>query len=174
MKRACLRFNTSTNNQNASSLPDYAMQAGIRPLKINFTPMKKFLLPILLILSAHTCEKIKPDNPEITENELKVHERVLASDELAGRYPGTAGDSLAVAYIREHFRAYKLELPFEEGIQHFPVVTSVKPGPLNMLAKGKWAGKNGVDFGPYAFSSTLPLKAQGVFVWYGLQFKNDT
>ncbi|MFN8208525.1 MAG: M20/M25/M40 family metallo-hydrolase [Bacteroidales bacterium] len=136
--------------------------------------MNKYLVIAFLLFSAQTCDRIKPDEPAITENELRVHEGVLASDALAGRYPGTTGDSLAAAYIQAHFKAYGLTLPFNGGIQKFSVVTRVKPGDLNKLSYGSWTGVAGHDFAPYAFSSTLPLNAPGVFAWYGLQFKNDS
>lgn len=138
------------------------------------TGMYKYLLPLFILFTAQTCEQIKPGNPEITENELRKHEQFLASDAMAGRYPGTRGDSLSALYIREYFKSYGMELPFDQGIQRFPVITSVKPGPLNKLAVGGFSGKLGKDYGPYAFSSTLPLKAPAVFAWYGLQIKNDT
>jgi hypothetical protein len=136
--------------------------------------MNRFLLFAFLLFTAQTCERIKPDEPSITENELKIHEGVLASDALTGRYPGSTGDSLAAAYIQAHFKAFGLTLPFSEGLQKFTIVTRVRPGNLNKLSYGNWTGVPGTDFAPYAFSSTLPLNAPAIFAWYGLQFRNDT
>jgi hypothetical protein len=136
--------------------------------------MNKYLLFAFLLFTAQTCERIRPDEPSITEHELKMHEGVLASDALSGRYPGTTGDSLAAAYIQAHFKAYGLSLPYSEGIQKFSVVPNVRPGKLNKLVYGNWTGVPGIDFAPYAFSSSLPLNAPAIFAWYGLQFKNDS
>jgi aminopeptidase YwaD len=136
--------------------------------------MNKYLLLLFILCSAQTCDKIKLDQPEITESELKAHEFLLASDALGGRYPGSIGDSLSVQYIREHFRAYGFELPFDKGVQHFSVVTKVHAGPLNKLSCGSWIARRDLDYAPYSFSATLPLKAPGIFAWYGLQIKSDT
>jgi hypothetical protein len=50
-----------------------------------------------------------PRSADITADEIQAHVNYLASDELEGRQPGTAGIDKATRYIAEEFKRYGLE-----------------------------------------------------------------
>lgn len=133
----------------------------------------KSLIPILFFLLAKTCS-IHPDNPEITQKELQEHEAILASDRLAGRYPGTEGDRLASEYIRAHFKAYKIDLLFDNGYQNFEVTGSTEAGKSNALMSGTQQWQYGKDFVPFPFSGSDTLASSVVFAGYGFSIVSDT
>ncbi len=62
---------------------------------------KIFLLPAMLLLLA--AFSVSDNQPKITSEEVSEHIKYLASDELAGRFPGTDGDSLTEEYITGRF-----------------------------------------------------------------------
>lgn len=111
---------------------------------------------------------------EIQPSELKNHIKFLASEELAGRYPGTEGDKLASEYIRAKFRSFGLKLQGTDGFQPFEVTVKVKTGKNNSYTAGETVGKVMTDFTPAGFSGKANLNAAVVFAGYGLQAKNDT
>jgi aminopeptidase YwaD len=111
---------------------------------------------------------------EITQSELKKHIKFLASDELAGRYPGTDGDKKAANYIRQEFQTIGLKLLGADGFQPFEVTVKVKAGKNNTFKSGDIKGQALVDFTPAGFSSKASLNAQVLFAGYGLQAQNDS
>ncbi|HQK36612.1 MAG TPA: M28 family peptidase [Bacteroidales bacterium] len=133
----------------------------------------KFLILILIFLLVRTCA-VQPDNPEITPKELKEHEAFLASDRLTGRYPGTEGDSLSSEYIRAHFKAYKLELLFDEGFQEFEVTGSTEAGEGNVLITGSHRWEYGKDYTAFPFSGSDTVASPVVFAGYGFSIVSDT
>ncbi|NMB73160.1 MAG: hypothetical protein GYA22_13545, partial [Bacteroidales bacterium] len=133
----------------------------------------KFLIPILFFLLVRTCA-VQPDNPEITQKELKEHEAFLASDRLTGRYPSTEGDSLSSEYIRAHFKAYKLELLFDEGFQKFEVTGSTEAGEGNELITGSHRWEYGKDYAAFPFSGSDTVASPVVFAGYGFSIVSDT
>ena len=52
-------------------------------------------------------EKVRNNN--ITSDEIYQHIKYLSSDELEGRFPGTAGDALTGEYIASEFKKYNLQ-----------------------------------------------------------------
>ncbi len=84
--------------------------------------MKSTALCCALLLVIAPLQAAQPERPEaaLTEPELAAHLRFLASDELAGRLPGTAGHSAAARYLAEQFRAAGVE-PAAEGDYFQPV-----------------------------------------------------
>lgn len=97
----------------------------------------------------------------------------LASDSLKGRFPGTAEDVVASAYIRDHFRKLGLTLPFDEGFQYFNVVTSVEATAGNSLSIAGVEGSYGKDFTLYAFSSNESFEGEVVFAGFGILAQTD-
>jgi len=55
----------------------------------------KILLALLFLYLTISSFSYLGGNDEITADNVLAHIKYLASDELAGRFPGTAGDSLA-------------------------------------------------------------------------------
>jgi hypothetical protein len=133
----------------------------------------KFLIPILFVLLVKTCA-VHSDNPEITQKELQEHEAILASDKLAGRYPGTEGDRVASEYIRAHFKAYKMDMLFDDGFQKFEVTGSTEAGKGNSLITGSRRWEYGKDFSAFPFSGSDSVASSFVFAGYGFSIVADT
>ena len=108
-------------------------------------------------------------NPDITAEELSDHTSYLASEELAGRYPGTAGDRAAAEYILEKFENYGLDVSEPAGLQEMEITTSVAIGDSNHLI---WSGKElglSKDFLPLSYSKNGLAEGYVVFAGYGVQ-----
>ena len=125
----------------------------------------------LLILAG--CNKYH-ENPEITVADFKRDVTYLASDSLKGRYPGTPGDSLAAAFIREQFIAAGLDLQADNGYQDFEVITGTKAGKNNEITCNNIQGKLYDDFVPAGFSANGEFKAPVVFAGYGFNIHTDS
>ena len=90
--------------------------------------MKKILFSTMgLFFACNTSQKTVTEEPKsakeinvstiaasITEDELKEHLYVYASDEYEGRETGTPGNDMAAGYIAQHFKALKLNSPIGE------------------------------------------------------------
>jgi hypothetical protein len=111
--------------------------------------------------------------PEITTPEIKEHITYLASDELAGRYPGSKGDLLLADYITRNYKAAGLKLFEKSGLQHFDIVTDIEAGPDNSAAYNGVAMEPGIDFNPISFSDNGSVTARLVFVGYGFSVNHD-
>jgi len=127
--------------------------------------MFRYTYPILALLLLG-CQQ-NPD-PGISQEELTDHIQYLASEELAGRYPGTVGDSLAASYIRDAFDQYGLELLGDDGYQYIDIVIEVEIGPNNLLMSGRRAFDISTDFIPLSFSGNGAIETELVFAGYGL------
>ncbi len=100
--------------------------------------------------------------------------KVLASDSLEGRKPGTNGGNMAAAYIRQQFNLNRLKLLFEDGFQYFDVVTDVELSEKNYLAFEGNSFKPGIDYIPYSFSCDTLVNAHCVFAGYGFAISTDS
>ena len=105
--------------------------------------------------------------PEITTTELSDHVSYLASDELAGRFPGTEGDMAAAQYIKEQFIAAGLELMGNDGLQKFEMVADVTAGTTNSIELEGVTAELGVDYTPFPFSANAQINAELVFAGFG-------
>ena len=88
--------------------------------------MKKIFLLSLLLAAFFTSfsqnKKAKAKADKITVANLHAHIEYLASDALEGRRTGTAGETLAMEYIKQQFEKYKLTPAGTNGyIQDFTV-----------------------------------------------------
>jgi len=110
----------------------------------------------------------------ITSGELRKHVEYLASQELAGRYPGTPGDLMAAIYIRNCFREYGLTQLPENGFQAFQVTTGVKKGTANAFSTNGQSAVAEKDFTPVSISDNGKVNASIVFLGYGFRIKSDT
>ena len=103
------------------------------------------------------------------QGRLLGHVETLASDEFAGRQPGTTGGQLAEAYIEDHFEALGLAGAGDNGgfRQAFPLESFTVTGPseLNIDGTGYSEG-NGIEL--FGYSGAGEVEAELVFVGYGL------
>ncbi|HEV7614047.1 MAG TPA: M28 family peptidase [Steroidobacteraceae bacterium] len=63
----------------------------------------------LLLAACSVQPKLPPPSTDIDEAVFREHIRVLASDDFAGRQPGTPGEDKTVAYLVEQFRKLGLK-----------------------------------------------------------------
>ncbi|PLX11913.1 MAG: hypothetical protein C0594_03025 [Marinilabiliales bacterium] len=109
----------------------------------------------------------------VDANKIEKHEKFLASDLLKGRKPGTRGDELAANYILDHFRNIGLELPLDNGMQYFELVTDVKLGENNWLKLEDSVYDIDKEYVPLSFSGNGELNADLVFAGYGFDIDNE-
>lgn len=112
-------------------------------------------------------------NVDITTEELKEHIETLASEDFAGRKPGTDGDKKAANYIKTQLEALNLTPLYNNGYQYFDVITSLSIGE-NKFSCDKYIGEVGKDFLPVSFSSNGSVEADVVFAGYGLSVAEDS
>ncbi|MFA5814663.1 MAG: M28 family peptidase [Bacteroidales bacterium] len=114
------------------------------------------------------------NSASITSGELRKHVEYLASQELAGRYPGTPGDLAAATYIRNCFKEYGLTQLPENGFQQFQVTTGIKKGAANIFSINGQSAVADKDFTPISISDNGKVNAPIVFLGYGFRIKSDT
>ncbi|WP_457096610.1 M28 family metallopeptidase [Lysobacter sp. P5_B9] len=114
-------------------------------------------------------------NPAITADDFARHVRTLASDEFAGRGPGSVGEERSVAYIEAQFR--RLGLKPGNGDSYFQTVPMVETSAdENVVMKLDVAGKaRELKFGTDMVVGTRTARPQVqldgsdlVFVGYGV------
>lgn len=127
-----------------------------------------FLIYCMLTYSQHAYK------PEITSKDVKYNIDRLASDEWAGRKPGTPGGDSAAYFIRNYFKSQGLELLFKDGLQEFELVTSAKAGVNNYIKSGNVIINSVADVTPFSFSSKAIIKAPIVFAGYGFDINQDS
>ncbi len=147
---------------------------------------KSFKFLILLLISVHFCFSQKATSPEATK--IAEYIRFLASDELEGRYPGTAGNFRAADYIENLFKQFGLKPTENKYLQTFPFPTKYKVSEKNSvvweklierpgLPKEMWKAipkqwKVGVEFQPLAISENGTASGEVVFAGYGITAKD--
>lgn len=132
--------------------------------------MKKilFLLPLSLLFSCQPkFEK------EITVSEIEEHIAFMASDELKGRYPGTAEDAQLSDYLATEFKKAGLQLYEKTGIQHFDIVQEIEAGPANHFKMGESELVLDTDYSLLSFSHSGEIKGEVVFAGYGFQIDDE-
>lgn len=110
----------------------------------------------------------------ITTHELQQHVEYLASQKLAGRYPGTSGDLESAIYISNCFRQYGLTQSMGNGFQSFQVTTGIKKGTANVFSISEKTAVADKDFMPISISDNGKVDASIVFLGYGFRIKSDT
>jgi aminopeptidase YwaD len=96
---------------------------------------------------------------------------VLSSDSLAGRKPGTHGDSMAAQYILKAMAASGMQN--NAHLLPFSLVTDVATGDKNQLSFDSYTATAGKDFSPFGFSKNGTHEAELVFAGYGFDFSTD-
>lgn len=110
-------------------------------------------------------------SPKITSSEVTDHIKYLASDELAGRFPGTDGDKLTVEYIVNEFEEYGITPAGEDGyLQPFDYISEIKLGKDNSLSigNGELIKGAGEEFTTLYLSANGSAQGNIVFVGYGI------
>ena len=104
----------------------------------------------------------------------------LASDELAGREPGTPGMKMAEDYIVRSFTDAKLTSPFDDGtfLQTFtmPGLVSMERNSASLTFRGPAGNEISPaedDWVPFDYSGTIDLNAPLFFVGYGINAQDD-
>jgi aminopeptidase YwaD len=106
--------------------------------------------------------------------ELKKHLFTLASEETAGRAPGTKGSIKASDYIMNQFKKNKLDVTWGNGFQYFDMVNSVEPTKSNVLAISSYKPVFNKDFIVFPYSTSDTIGCSVVFAGYGFNLKNDS
>ena len=134
-------------------------------MMIGLTPFRKISLVLVLVLivagSAYAQQYNQTDS-------LKKHIYYLASDELAGRKPGTPGIEKAAAYIANQFKNIGVK-PFAGSyLQPFKILVGAMLDENNTLSLNDNVLKLGSDFIPSDMSGSGKATGQVVFIGYGL------
>ena len=131
----------------------------------------KRLVTILILLSFSIS--FAQNNPEITKQEIQDHINYLASDELEGRFSGSAGERLAGDYIAKEFESYGLKKMFGSSyFQEFDFTSNIELGENNSLSIKTSDGtidlKINDDFVTAPFSGNFNFEGDLVFVGYAI------
>ncbi len=107
--------------------------------------------------------------PELKSN-LKQHIATLASDKFEGRGAGTKGELLAADYIAKQFALLHLSPAGDSGsyFQKFKFNSGALAGINNSLNINGKSYQVNSDFYPLSYSSNAEIKAQAIFVGYGI------
>ena len=132
---------------------------------IGLAPFRKISLVLVLVLilagSAYAQQYNQTDS-------LKKHIYYLASDELAGRKPGTPGIEKAAAYITNQFKNIGVK-PFAGSyLQPFKILMGARLDENNALSLNDKSLKLGSDFIPSDMSGNGKAAGHVVFIGYGL------
>ncbi len=142
--------------------------------------MKKFILLIVLIIftGLFSCTGSSIHNPDsingISADDVMYHIAYLAGEELQGRLPATAGDTLAVEYIADTYKTFGLKPAGDNStfLQKFEFIGGLELEKNNIFAvkingeKQNFTVKN--DYMPLSFSSNGRISGKIVFVGYGI------
>ena len=121
--------------------------------------MKKLLLTCLLfpcVFNVHAqSKKAKAKADRLITANLETHIQYLASDKLEGRRSGSPGEMLAMAYIRDMFKKYKLSPKGDSGfIQQFEISEGLAfNSPDNFFSVNGQKLEPKMDYYPLSFSA---------------------
>lgn len=148
--------------------------------KLNFYKKSSILWLLFVIV-------VSPNlNSQVAQN-VQNHIKYLASDELEGRYPGTAGITKARDYIANQFASYNLKKFNNDYLQKLDVaigyklgegnevyfnVVIPKPGvPIDKVRPVRKNWVTGKDWMPMSYSENKQIEAPMVFCGYGITAK---
>ena len=118
----------------------------------------KLVLPLLLLVSAASAQKLKKDDRLVLAN-LKKHISYLADDKLEGRRAGSPGEKLAMEYISSEFKAIGILPKGSTGFyQPFEINEGKQIGENTQFSINGAALKPGRDFFPFVFSAEKKLR----------------
>ena len=130
----------------------------------------------LLVLSAPAAvlPELEQSAAQIKAEGILKHIRVLASDDFAGRFPGTAGGKKSVDYLVAQCRELKLKPGHPNGqyVQNVPLWGTRSTGTLTLTAGGKrLALEAGRDYVAWSARPDRQVKiapAGVIFAGYGV------
>ncbi len=134
--------------------------------------MKKVILLVVLAI-IFSGSVVSQDKPAITADDILEHITVLASDSLEGREPGTRGDKMAAEYITTKLQNAGLELLFDNGLQHFDLITEVTPTEVCSFSFGEALYERDKHYAPALFSGSGAMNGDVAFCGYGFQIDED-
>ncbi|MFC1481691.1 M20/M25/M40 family metallo-hydrolase [Candidatus Neomarinimicrobiota bacterium] len=155
---------------------------------INSDPIKRELnilivgMQLLALLSLTGCasspdkQPIATADPAITKSDIYNHIAFLASDDLAGRYPGTPGSIKAAKYIANEFRRNGI-MPFPQldgYFQQMQFTSAVEVEPESYLQLNGEALRLDIDYSPLSYSKQGTFSGSVASVGYGLDIQTDT
>jgi hypothetical protein len=134
--------------------------------------MKKILF-LIIIISGITYSQDKTISKDISAQEIKDHVYFLASDEMKGRFTGSAEELLAAEYIKSCFEAAGLKPLFNGSwFQEFSFIEKVELSNKNAFNYSPRKKKNlfalNSDFTVIGFSGNTTVSAPIVFAGYGI------
>ena len=135
--------------------------------------MKRYILFTVILFTTIICAQQNPINPQITSEEIKEHIRFLASDELKGRFSGTAEERIAGDYIKRDFEINGLKPAFGQSyFQEFPFIEKIELTENNSLLFEMDGRKKSLDlfkdFITMPFSGKGKFNGQLIFTGYGI------
>jgi len=131
--------------------------------------MRTLIFALSLATVSASAQLARHAAPEVAE-QLYLHERYLASDDLGGRLPGSEGGAEAATYIQNVFRQIGLTPLFDERFtQDVKIPDAAKVPPAsNYLVVGKDSALLSATFWPSIFSSNGSAAAPMTWLQYGL------
>lgn len=128
--------------------------------------MKRVILPVALLFAVGVAQA------QDLQERFKKHLYTLASDEFAGREPGTHGDTLAANYIRDEFAKLDgVQLLGNNGFQEFSYEAyRVLAATGNTLKVGKRSYTLGKDFLPSHSSSAGAFQGEVIDLGEGRMY----
>jgi hypothetical protein len=136
------------------------------------------LLACLLVSTSIGCQSqpappatLQPASTELLRRSIEY----LASDQMEGRGPGTAGIDAAANYIASYFKGLGLAPPpgQKSYFQSFPYITVNGVDPKTNLKTADKSWKPTDDFNPLAISAEADFTGPVVFVGYGITADKD-
>ncbi|MDP4290304.1 MAG: M28 family peptidase, partial [Bacteroidota bacterium] len=124
-------------------------------------------ISVMLIFVLVFAGSVQSQNYNQTDS-LKKHIYYLASDELAGRKPGTPGIEKAAAYITQQFKNIGLKAFGSSYRQPFDLLVGASLDKNNYLLLNKKSLKMGTDFIPSEISGSEKAVGPVAFIGYGL------
>ncbi len=165
--------NRTSDGKSQIFLGDWSHEKALGLLGLDDRPASEPAIPIPAVLGTKAG---------ITDEDLDVHIRYLASEALQGRLTGTEGEHLATEYVARRFKDYGLEPAGTDGtyFQPFEFTAGIELGGGNVLTITQSAGSApstelAKDWQPLALSSVGnvgPLEI--VFGGYGLEVPEGT
>ena len=129
-----------------------------------------------LFIITFECSAQSTLNPEITSAELKERINYLASDNLQGRFTGSAGADSAANFIKTLFESYGLKSFNGSYFQEFPFVASLeltKDNSLDIKLSGKKSSLQlKKEYIPCPFTGSASANGQIAFAGYGISAPN--
>ncbi len=124
--------------------------------------LRSFLLLLItgsVLLSCSVQKKLAKEDQQIITN-IKKHVSYLADDKLEGRRAGTAGEQLAMEYIKNEFEKAGLVSKGSNGFyQPFPIHEGKQVNPTTFLSINDHQLTVDKDFFPLAFSPNIQINA---------------